>query len=86
MRRGHSSSARSAIPLELAPSALEHEANERGVREATGMTVGSRFMRLREYIEDVLASTLRERRPDVLSRAQKQLAMLRSQDTGPSSI
>lgn len=52
------------------PSALEHEASERGVQEATGMTVGSRFIRLREYVHDVLAQTLRERPPEVLSRAR----------------
>ncbi len=52
------------------PSALEHEANERGVLESTGMIVGSRFIRLREYVEDVLAVTLRERPPEVLSQAR----------------
>lgn len=52
------------------PSALAHEFSERGVEGRTGMIVGSRFIRLREYVDAVLAMTLRERALSVLADAR----------------
>lgn len=51
-------------------SALEHEAKQQGIREPTGMIVSSRFIRLREYVEDELASVLERRPRSVLARAR----------------
>jgi len=55
---------------EWLPSALAHESELQGKAAATGMVVGSRFIRLRHYVERELASTLRARSSTVLSRAR----------------
>jgi hypothetical protein len=52
------------------PSALDHESKQQGIAGPTGMVVGSRFIRLRHYVERELASTLRARPLAVLSRAR----------------
>ena len=52
------------------PSALDHEAKQQGVKGATGMVVGSRFIRLRHYVEQELSSALRARPASVLTRAR----------------
>lgn len=53
------------------PSALQHEHSQQKKRgTATGMLVGSRFIRLRQYVEEELASTLRNRDRTVVARAR----------------
>jgi hypothetical protein len=52
------------------PSALDNEQKQQGTKASTGMIVGSRFIRLRRYADDELASVLRARPPTVLSRAR----------------
>jgi hypothetical protein len=64
------------------PSALDHESKQQGIAGATGMVVGSRFIRLRHYVEHELASTLRARPPAVLSRARLTLW----EDVAPMSL
>jgi hypothetical protein len=52
------------------PSALDHEIKQQGGTGPTGMVVGTRFIRLRDYVEHELASTLRARPSTVLSQAR----------------
>lgn len=52
------------------PIALDHEIKQQKGASTTGMVVGSRFMRLRQYVERELASTLRDRDPSVLSKTR----------------
>jgi hypothetical protein len=55
------------------PDAMEHEARQQGADTRTGMVVRSRFIRLRDYVEQELASALRTQPRDVLSRARLSL-------------
>lgn len=52
------------------PIALDHEIKQQKGASTTGMVVGSRFMRLRQYVERELASTLRDRDLSVLSKTR----------------
>ncbi|MGH9885058.1 MAG: hypothetical protein ACREBE_06000 [bacterium] len=55
------------------PLALDHELKQQRGRQVPGMIVGSRFLRLRHYVERELASALRARAGKVLSRARLEL-------------
>lgn len=52
------------------PSVLDHESKQQGATGGTGMVVGSRFIRLRDYVERELVSVLRARSQTVLSRSR----------------
>jgi hypothetical protein len=52
------------------PSAMAHEYAVQQIKGKTGMTVGSRFIRLRDYVDRELGSALRNRTPAVRSRAR----------------
>jgi hypothetical protein len=55
------------------PSILAHEIGQQKRHGATGMLVGSRFLRLSDYVEGELKSALRQRQPQVLARARLEL-------------
>jgi hypothetical protein len=52
------------------PNALDHEIQQQKLKTTTGMVVGSRFIRLRQYVEQELASVLRARDRSVLAAAR----------------
>jgi hypothetical protein len=52
------------------PNALDHELKQQKLKFDTGMVVGSRFIRLRNYVEGELASVLRDRDRSVLANAR----------------
>jgi hypothetical protein len=53
------------------PDILEHDTVEE--HAATGMLVGSRFLRLQDYVDGELRRALRQRPADVLARARLEL-------------
>lgn len=55
------------------PLALDHEIKQQKGKSTSGMVVSSRFVRLPQYIEHELASTLRDRAPSVLSKTRLSL-------------
>jgi hypothetical protein len=55
------------------PSILAHELAQQKQIGASGMLVGSRFIRLRDYVDGELQSALRQRPPAVLARARLEL-------------
>jgi hypothetical protein len=52
------------------PSALEHESRQQRQHARSGMLVGCRFIRFRQYVETELGSVLRDRSPTVLATAR----------------
>jgi hypothetical protein len=54
---------------EWLPTSLE-ESSEQRRGATTGMVTSSRFIRLHDYVDRELASTLRQRKPDVLANAR----------------